>query len=181
MVEITSQMLMSIAPQGNINVIDGIVPFLNKYLPDYGIDTLLRLDHFCGQSAEETAGFRTLVEYASGNEYEGREDLGNVEDGDGPRFKGRGIFQITGRSNYKSMSNILKVDLISNPELAATPEIAVRTACEYWKSHNLNAYADQDDINSITKRINGGLTGLSDREIFTDRADNIFSKLFPNA
>ncbi len=179
MVEITEQIILTIAPQANREIVIGLVPNFNKYLPEYAINTILRLDHFFGQSAEETAGFRTLVEYASGNEYNGRRDLGNIEPGDGPRFKGRGIFQLTGRDNYKRLGEILGVDLVNNPELAATPEIAVRVACEYWKTHNLNYYADQDDIQSITKRINGGLNGLNDREIFTDRADNCFTKLFP--
>jgi putative chitinase len=179
MVEINSQILSQIAPQANPEIINGLVPFLNEYLPQYGIDTLLRMDHFLGQSAEETAGFRTLVEYASGNEYEGRKDLGNIQAGDGPRFKGRGIFQLTGRANYQNMSNILGINLIDNPELAATPEIAVRTACEYWKSHNLNALADQDDLEGITRRINGGTNGINDREIFTDRVDNALSPFFP--
>jgi putative chitinase len=175
---ITEEMLLKIAPQANHQIVSDLIPFLNKYLPLYEINTLLRLDHFYGQAAEESAGFKTLVEYASGNEYEGRRDLGNTEEGDGPRFKGRGIFQLTGRTNYTSMSKILGIDLVSNPSLAASPEIAVRTACEYWKSHNLNALADNDDIEGITRKINGGLNGLNDREIFTDRSDSVFSLLF---
>jgi len=178
MVQLTSQILLTIAPQANRAIVDGLIPFLNQYLPQYGIDSLLRLDHFLGQSAEETAGYRTLVEYASGNEYEGRKDLGNTEAGDGPRYKGRGIFQITGRDNYQKMSQALNIDLINNPELAATSEVAVRTACIYWQTHNLNALADQDDLEGITRRINGGTNGINDREIFTDRADNALSPLF---
>jgi len=178
MIQITPQILLGIAPQGNRQLIEGITPFLNQYLPQYGIDTLLRLDHFIGQAAEETAGFRVLVEYASGNEYEGRTDLGNTQPGDGPRFKGRGIFQLTGRFNYAKMSSKLNVDLVNNPELAATPEIAVRTACEYWTSHGLSELADNDDLEGITRRINGGTNGINDRELFTDRADNVFSPLF---
>ena len=177
--QITDQMLITIAPQANRQIVAGLVPYLNQYLPQYGITSLLRMDHFFGQAAEESAGFRTLVEYASGREYEGRDDLGNTEDGDGPLFKGRGIFQLTGRANYGTMSKILNVDLLDNPDLAATPEIAVRVACEYWKTHNLNALADQDDLEGITRRINGGANGINDREIFTDRADNVFSALFP--
>ena len=177
--QITEQIVFTIAPQANRQIVAGLVPAFNQILPQYGINTLLRLDHFFGQAAEESAGFRTLVEYASGNEYEGREDLGNTEDGDGARFKGRGIFQLTGRANYTSMSKILGVDLVGNPDLAATPEISVKVACEYWKSHNLNTLADNDDLEGITRRINGGTNGIKDREIFTDRADNVFSPLFP--
>jgi putative chitinase len=143
------------------------------------LNSELRLIHFLGQSAEETAGFKTLVEYASGDEYEGREDLGNTEDGDGRRFKGRGIFQLTGRSNYTEMSRKLGVDLVNNPDLAATPDIAVRTACEYWVSRNISPLADQDNVQAVTRRINGGLNGLRDRSIYTDKADDVLSPLFP--
>lgn len=178
MPQITAQMLFAIAPQGNPTVINGLVDPLNQYLDQYGINTLLRFDHFFGQAAEETAGFKVLVEYASGREYENRRDLGNVQPGDGPRFKGRGIFQLTGRANYERMGQLLNVDLVNNPDLAANPDIAVRTACEYWKTHNLQAYADQDDTQGITRRINGGLNGLADRELYTTRADRVFTPLF---
>jgi putative chitinase len=178
MIQLTSEILLEIAPQASRELIVDLTPHLNRYLPEYGIDTLLRLDHFLGQSAEETAGFRTLVEYASGREYEGRKDLGNVEAGDGPRFKGRGIFQLTGRLNYMAMTHTLGVDLVSNPDLAATPEIAVRTACEYWKSRDLSKYADADDLETITRRINGGTNGIADRETFTTRADKALTPLF---
>jgi len=175
---ITAQMLIAIAPQCNQQIVAGLIDPLNNYLPQYGITTLLRYDHFFGQAAEETAGFKVLVEYASGSEYEGRRDLGNDQPGDGPRFKGRGIFQLTGRSNYTNMSNILGVDIVNNPDLAATPEIAVRTACEYWKTRGLQRYADADDTQGITRAINGGYNGLSDRELYTTRADRVFSPLF---
>lgn len=179
MITITPEQLLKICPNANHDIINGIVPALNTYLPLYEINTELRLIHFLGQCAEESAGFRTLVEYASGNEYEGRTDLGNVNEGDGPRYKGRGMIQLTGRANYRSEGQTLGIDLEGNPDLAATPEVAVQVACLYWKSHNLNAYADQDDINSITRRINGGLNGLADRQTFTDRADDTFSPYFP--
>ena len=174
---LTYDILHKIAPQCKIAMT--LVDPLNKYLPQYGINTLLRLDHFLGQAAEESDGFRTLVEYASGHEYEGRRDLGNIYPNDGPRYKGRGIFQLTGRANYKTMSSILGIDLIKDPDLAATPEIAVRVACEYWKTHNLNALADQDDLEGITRRINGGINGIADRTIYTNRADMALSFLFP--
>lgn len=166
-------------PRANEAIVTGLIDPLNKYLPLYEINTLLRLDHFFGQSAEETDGFHTLTEYANGNEYNGRRDLGNVEPGDGPRYKGRGIFQLTGRANYDRLGKILGIDLINNPELAATPEVAVRVACEYWKTHGLNALAVNDDLTGITRRINGGTNGIDAREAFTTLADKAFSPLFP--
>ena len=176
-VVLTYAILHQIAPQCRIAA--SLVDPLNKYLPEYGITSLLRMDHFLGQAAEESAGFATLTEYASGREYEWRRDLGNTQAGDGVRYKGRGIFQLTGRANYARMSLILGIDLINNPELAATADIAVRVACEYWKTHGLSALADNDDLEGITRRINGGLNGLADRTLYTNRADMALSTLFP--
>lgn len=175
MLTITAVMLNTIAPGGNQTVITGLVPFLNKYCDAYGINTVTRLKHFLGQAAEESASFRTLTEYASGAEYEGRSDLGNTHSGDGVRYKGRGIFQITGRANYQAIGTKLGIDLVNNPTLAATPEVAVETACIYWQSHNLSAIADgpasaYDTCVAITKKINGGTNGLAERWTFTQRA-----------
>jgi putative chitinase len=178
--EFTLNILNKIAPSNHTSVKASLIEPLNKWLPAYEINTLLRIEHFIGQAAEESDSFNTLKEYASGREYEGRDDLGNTEEGDGPRFKGRGIFQITGRANYKRLGDILKIDLVNHPELAETPDVAVRTACEYWKSHNLSTYADNDDITSITKRINGGLNGFTQRQQFVDNADTVLSPFFPD-
>lgn len=180
MIEIIAQQLRIISPDASEKILEGIIPYLNKYLDHYEVNTELRLIHFLGQTAEESAGYRTLVEYGSGEEYEGRRDLGNIMRGDGPRYKGRGMIQLTGRSNYRTYGNILHYPLEQNPELAASPEIAVQTALQYWKERNLNFYADKDDITTITKRINGGLNGLQSRQVYTDRADNVFKSLFPS-
>jgi len=175
MLNITADMLNTIAPGANQTIVNGLVPYLNQYLVQYQIDTLTRMKHFFGQAAEESASFRTLTEYASGAEYEGRTDLGNTEAGDGVRFKGRGIFQITGRANYTAIGKQLGVDLVDNPTLAATPQIAVETACIYWQTHNLSAIADSaasayDTCVAITEKINGGQNGLSVRWLMTQRA-----------
>lgn len=121
--------------------------------------------HFLAQAAHESAHFQTLEEYASGSAYEWRADLGNNQPGDGKRYKGRGIFQLTGRANYISYGDKLGFDLMNNPSLASTPEVSVLVALEFWKSKNLNEAADRDDIVFITKRINGGTNGLDDRKL----------------
>lgn len=144
-------------------VVDGLVKYLPEIMDEYGINTKLRLAHFLAQIAHESDHFRTLEEYASGSAYEGRRDLGNVRRGDGRRYKGRGVIQLTGRHNYRKFGEILGLDLENNPELAATPRVSILTAAEYWKSRNLNKYADQDDVREITRRINGGFNGLQDR------------------
>ena len=162
--EITPQLLREIA---GVPVSKSIVEHLSEYLPqvmdEYEINTRLRIAHFLAQIAHESAHFRTLEEYASGAAYEGRKDLGNVVKGDGRRYKGRGVIQLTGRHNYRKYGRLIGVDLENNPTRAAEPEISLRTAAEFWKQNNLNALADRDDVRAITRRINGGFNGLQDR------------------
>lgn len=169
-VRIDAATLRKIAYKPNEAIIQTLPPFLSKHMTAYNIDTPLRASHFLAQACHESAHFRTLHEYASGAAYEGRKDLGNVYAGDGVRYKGRGIFQLTGRANYRAYGALLGLDLENNPELAADPEISVRVACEYWKHKGLNGWADRDDLNEITRRINGGYNGLSDRAACLARA-----------
>lgn len=174
---ITKEMLRTLCPGSKEHIIEGVAIFFNKYAGDYGLNTPLRIAHFFAQAAHESAGFRTLEEYASGSAYEGRKDLGNIYKGDGRRFKGRGIFQLTGRANYEKFGKILGVDLVKNPELAESPEISVRTALEYWKSRNINLNADKDDIVGATKKINGGKNGLADRRSYLRKTKEIYDIL----
>ena len=175
---ITREMIKAIAPSSKDEIINPLVTYLNKYLSSdkYQVNTYLRICHFLAQAAHESAGFKTLEEYADGSAYEGRKDLGNNYRGDGRKYKGRGIFQLTGRGNYRTIGKLIGVDLENNPEMAATPEISVLTALEYWKSRNLNAYADKDDVLTITHRINGGENGLAERKAYLVKA----KKAIPN-
>lgn len=102
--------------------------------------------------------------------YEGRRDLGNVHPGDGSRFRGRGPIQITGRANYQKYGDLLGIDLVNSPMLAASKEVAFRIAGSFWKTHGLNDLADSEKFVDITKRINGGLNGLEDRQARYARA-----------
>jgi putative chitinase len=163
-IKITADLLKKIEPSANAEIIASLAKPLSKHMTAYEIDTPLRAAHFLAQAGHESAHFRTLHEYASGAAYEGRKDLGNVMRGDGKRYKGRGIFQLTGRANYRAYGKALGLDLENNPELAADPEVSVRVACEYWKKKGLSGWADRDDVNEITRRINGGYNGLADRK-----------------
>lgn len=173
---ITKEMLRQLAPRANDAIITHLAENLDAQLSIYGINTYLRICHFLAQAAHESAGFKVLEEYASGAAYEGRKDLGNVKPGDGKRYKGRGIFQLTGRANYRVMGQKLGVNLEGNPALASDPLISIKTACEYWNSRNLSAYADLDDVMTITKRINGGYNGLDDRKLYLQRVKTIIPK-----
>lgn len=106
--------------------------------------------------------------------------LGNTESGDGKKFKGHGPIQITGRKNHLICGQALGVDLIAHPELAATPEVAFRTATWFWNTHNLNAFADLDSEESykkITLAINGGLNGYDHRVKYWQNARRILGLL----
>jgi putative chitinase len=146
----------------------GLVPTLKAA----EINTPLRVAHFLAQAGHETEGFAFLTEIggpAYCAKYDGRADLGNVRPGDGYRYRGRGIFQITGRANYARYGKLVGADLEASPELAADPTIAVMTAGAYWDGHNLNELADANDTIGITKRINGGLNGLDNRRAYLIR------------
>lgn len=137
----------------------------NVHFRAYGIlDNALRLAHFMAQLAHESGSFRYMEEIASGQAYEGRKDLGNVQPGDGKRYKGRGPIQITGRANYRTYGRLIGIDIENHPTIAAVPSIGLHLALEYWKSKGLNALADADDVLTITRRINGGTNGLADRK-----------------
>ena len=145
----------------------------------YRIDSPLRLAHFLGQTAHESELYWYLRELWGPTpaqiRYEGRLDLGNTQAGDGHLFLGRGILQITGRANYRACGQRISVDLEGNPQLAERPDIAVQTACDFWAAHELNALADADDVNGLTRKINGGLNGLSDRIALTEIAKGILA------
>ena len=175
---LTKQQLKKIAPNSKDEIIDPLVQYLSLHMPKYEVNTYLRVCHFIAQAAHEAASFRTLEEYASGAAYEGRKDLGNVKPGDGVRYKGRGIFQLTGRANYRTIGAKLGYDLENNPELAESPEVSVLTALEYWKSRNLNPLADRDQVELITRSINGGLNGFEDRKKYLARAKKFIPKDF---
>lgn len=142
----------------------------------FGIVTALQKAHFLAQVAHESDGFRTATEYASGRAYEGRADLGNVQPGDGVRFKGRGLIQLTGRENYATFSSAMgQGDLfLRNPDLVAQLPWAVSAAGWFWKRKGLNALADRDEVVAVTKRINGGTNGLEDRKRRLAQAKKLF-------
>lgn len=143
------------------------LPAIEAAMAEFGINTPARQAAFLAQIGHESGGLHWLVEIWGPTEaqsrYEGRKDLGNTEPGDGYRFRGRGLLQTTGRDNYRRTGAALGVDLIAEPELLGTPALAARSAAWYWQTHKLNELADTGDFKLITKRINGGYNGYSDR------------------
>jgi putative chitinase len=172
---LTSAEILKFTPHAKPSLVPELTKWINFYASQFGMNAK-RLQHFMSQAAHETDGFRTLEEYASGAKYEGRKDLGNTVVGDGKKFKGRGIFQITGRTNYTNYSKAIFGDtrLVSQPELLLNPRWAVLSAFLFWKNHGLNALADKDNVLGITKAINGGTNGLEDRKNYLQQAYKIF-------
>jgi len=158
---------------------------INEALNKYGIVKPAQITAFLSQIGHESGGLKWSTELASGKAYENRKDLGNTSRGDGVKYKGRGLIQVTGKANYEKMSEAFGQDFVSNPELIATPKYAVLTAAHYWvnrkkkykgRSLNLNEIAEDLDHTEpanagknypayeiITRGINGGVNGLKDR------------------
>lgn len=146
------------------------LPYLNAAMDEAQITTPLRQAAFLAQLAHESGHLRYWEELADGKAYEGRVDLGNTQKGDGPRYKGRGPIQLTGRKNYRAAGAALGLDLEDVPEHALKPDVGFRVAGWYWTTRGLNALADKRDFDRITRRINGGLNGKADRDALYARA-----------
>lgn len=198
--EITREILESISPTANPMVLEEFAATMTEAFPAYDVDRPLRAAHFLAQAAHESGGFRVFVEnlnysadrllvvfpkyfrgvntnaYARNPQkianrvYASRMGNGDEASGDGWRFRGRGIFQVTGRSNYETLGDALGIDIVNDPDLATMSDNAVYLALEYWQRRGLNADADRDDIVTVTKKINGGTHGLDERQSYLRRA-----------
>ena len=175
---------------------------LNETFSKYDISTPKRQACFIGQCMHESGGFKFLKEnlnysasalmrtwpsrfpdmdtaekYERNPEkiankvYGGR--MGNTEEGDGAKYIGRGLIQLTGKENYANCGLGLGVDLLGNPDWLATPKYAALSAGWYWNKRNLNPLADAMDIEGLTKKINGGLIGIADRQEKINKVLNI--------
>ncbi len=137
------------------------------------IGSPLRQAHFLAQIGHESGCLRFRAELASGEAYEGRQDLGNLSPGDGRKYKGRGLIQLTGRTNYAEYGRAIgrEAELLANPSLIESDAaLCADVAGWFWARRNLNELADKDDLNAITRRINGGLNGIDERRGLLFRA-----------
>lgn len=187
-VMVTLELLSELCPMTPRARLGLFVQPLSAAMAEFGIDTPARAAAFLAQIAHESDAFRYVREIASGHLYEGNMHLGNTQPGDGPRFKGRGLVQITGRKNYGLVGEALRLPLLEHPELLETPAYACRSAAWFWAvgaglnlskralAHgvaanvNLNELADRGDFEGITLAINGGLNGQDDRLAYLRRA-----------
>ena len=152
-----------IAPSAKPWIVMGLADALPALCQLFDITTVERQAHFLAQLAHESDGLRTTVEYADGSAYEGRKDLGNTHKGDGRRFKGRGLIQLTGRANYAAATKALSRDFVGHPERVAEFPAAADVSGWFWDTHGLNRHADRDDVEAVTRAINGGFNGLDSR------------------
>lgn len=194
--------LRALCPQASETIISGAAPVLDERAQSFEITTLLRRAHFIAQLAHESARFTKLTENldysaeriaavwprlkgradelahnpeALGNAaYANRLGNGNELSGDGWRYRGRGLIQITGKGNYFARGNALELDLVSDPDQAEDPETAALIAMSFWQARGCSGQADRDDVEAVTRIINGGTEGLADRRALTERARTIF-------
>lgn len=159
----TPKEIKSIAVHADDKKIEVYTPLLNQYMHEYKICGAEREAAFLATIIHESGHFRYTREIASGSAYEGRRDLGNIYAGDGIKFRGRGLIQLTGRSNYERASKALGIDFVSNPQLLEQPRYATLVSCWWWADKGLNEIADTGNFRRITRVVNGGYTGLADR------------------
>lgn len=178
-IKVTREQMLQIMPTAKERV-DKYLTYINSYAEVFEIDTQLRMAHYLAQIAHESGELRYTVEQGS-KSYFDKYDTGNLarqlgntpqKDGDGYKYRGRGLIQITGRANYDAYnrSAYCKGDVMKTPELLEKPLGAVKSSMWWWNTHGLNILADNDDVVKITKKINGGQNGLKERCGYLARA-----------
>ena len=155
-----------------------ILLYILRYAQEFDINTPLRWAHYLAQISHESAELRYSEEIASGKAYDTGKlaiKLGNTPeaDGDGQKYKGRGLIQVTGRANYEAYKQYCGFDVVERPELLAKPVGAIRSSMWFWWKKGLNTLADMDDFMAITERINGGTNGIEDRRKYLARAKKV--------
>jgi putative chitinase len=175
-VEVTLHQLHRIMPHLTASRGHRYIAPLNRAMHEFRITKYLRKAAFLAQIAHESVELLYFQEIASGWDYDITRNrslalsLGNTHVGDGPRYKGRGPIQLTGRSNYISAGRALRLNLVGHPTMAAQPNVGFRIAGWYWVGHSLNGLADARNFREITRRINGGYNGYAARVMFYQRA-----------
>lgn len=180
MIDVTAEILWSVARHyihrksllnSQHRNMHALAPHFNHWFTVYDINTKLRIAHFLVQACVETANFSAMTETPSrgGREYDagtrvGR-TLGNTQPGDGPKYIGRGLLDLTGRYNYQKLSDEFSKHYVDHPEqVANNPYVAIKAACYFWHIRGINKYADEDNINQVTYHVNGLYNGLEDRK-----------------
>jgi len=180
---ITSEQLLQIAGTNRIkNRIEALTPGVNATFEKYQINSKLRMAHFLAQIMHESGGLKWLRELWGPTAQQKKYDppfslaktLGNLNRGDGFKYRGRGLIQLTGKHNYQKFTDDIGAEFaanfVSQPDLVETAPYAVLVAGWYWNSRNINKFADQDNLREVTRKINGGWNGIRDRRRYLKRA-----------
>lgn len=177
--DLTKNMLLRAVPTLSQANVDEFVASFNQWAIPFGINNTKRIVHYLAQVFHESGELKYREEIASGAAYEGRKDLGNTQPGDGILFKGRGYIQLTGRSNYEKFNafDVCTEDVVKHPEKVAEFPLNQMASMWFWQTNGLNEIADLDDggmvgediVRRITKKVNGGTNGLSQRKFYYRR------------
>lgn len=175
--KVTREQILAIMPNAKDKV-DAFLPYINGYADTYKITNPKRMAHFLAQIAHESDELRYTKELGNRNYFHKydvgklKNMLGNLKDGDGYKYRGRGLIMITGRGNYQELQNSNEVpdDIMEHPELLELPRYATKSGMWWWWKHDLNKLADSDSFVAITKAINGGTNGLESRRKYLKRA-----------
>jgi len=147
---------------------------LNKCLKTFEITTPFRIRHFLAQISHESGGGKYKEELASGADYEGRDDLGNIQPGDGKKFKGAGYIQLTGRANYQAFANYIKDPEVMTGVSYVASRYPFTSAGFWWHNNSMNALCDTNPtVEQVTLRVNGGYNGLDDRKMYYKKCCNV--------
>ena len=186
---LTLAQLLEIMPNAGKDRAAQFLSHINSAMLEFSITTPARQAAFLAQIAHESGSLRYVREIADGSAYDTRADLGNTraeavrlarQNGTTPgrMYRGRGLIQITGFDNYRTCSQALLNDpnmLPEHPDMLEMPTLAVRSAAWYWDSRSLNSFADAGQFEMITRKINGGLNGQSDRLQYFERAKRVLA------
>lgn len=176
---VTEEQLLQIMPTAKKRI-GKYLNYINGYADAFKIDTPLRMAHYLAQVAHESCELRYTVEQGPTKYFDKYDtgklaaQLGNTpkKDGDGYKYRGRGLIQLTGRANYSAYqsSTYCKGDILAHPELLEKPLGAVKSSMWWWNTHGCNMYADNDNVVKVTRIINGGTNGLQSRCSYLSRA-----------
>jgi putative chitinase len=171
---ITKKQLSYIWSRRESDISDAVINDLNRCLNTFKINTKSRMRHFISQISHESGGGKWMKEIASGRAYEWRRDLGNNRSGDGPRYKGAGFIQLTGRANYTAFSRYMKDERIMEGVDYVSSKYPATSAGFWWHNNHMNALCDRNpSVEQVTRRVNGGYNGLADRKHYYAKCCNV--------
>jgi len=162
---------------GSSYVSSSVVDDLNRCVKQFSINTPARIRHFLSQTGHESGGGRWTKELASGSDYNGRRDLGNTQPGDGPKYKGAGYIQLTGRANYQAFANYIGDKRVMEGVDYVSKTYPFTSAGFWWFNNGMNRLCDNGaSVEQVTKRVNGGYNGLADRKQYYYKALDVWGR-----